>query len=410
MTNIFFEKKKKYIEIKEKNTKIEDSQKSLFNENYKENRSYIKVNNNLLPNFVNLLDNYNFIQYKNIKIPRLSLTSNNNFNCFNKVFNDLFEKIKIEHLCKNDIFQNNGKYIFNSIQFLNQPNIAHNNLDENNDKNNILIEIKNENEEKSNISENSDTSQLKMEKNIKKKNFDYPKSKKVRKIFNLKQYDNNKNLICKKRGKKPSEKSRQHTHTAIDNDNILRKIHVHFLTFLVSLTNDYIDSLFQNEDKDKKLIPHFRNFDYNIKKKINQHTIEKMKNSKIGEILQIQASRKNKSCDININQITYNQLCEQFPELKQNFFNKLFKDFFIEYYYNKSENIIILNGVNIALSSRTQGFNYLIRKNINYSKKFRKIAEYFYIYNFNEKDNVEDKAINGMNKNEIKKKLLFIID
>ena len=225
----------------------------------------------------------------------------------------------------------------------------------------------------------------------------------------MKHYDRNKNLIYKKRGKKPSHESDKHFHSALDNDNILRKIQVHFLTFLVSFTNDYIDTIYKNENKKK--IPHFRNFDYQLKKLINQACIEKIKISTIGEILQMKASRKNKLCHIEINKITYDILCEQHPELKNNYFNKFFKEFFIEYYYNKIGNNITLNGVNVNLSMRTQNFSKLIRKNINYSNKFRYIATCFYLNNLEEKELLtKDNNINEKNEILKKEKPLFIVD
>ena len=134
-----------------------------------------------------------------------------------------------------------------------------------------------------------------------------------------------------------------------------------------------------------------------------------MKSLTIGEILQKKASPKNKSCDKDINKITFNQICDEFPELKYNYFNKLFHEFFIEYYYNKIGRNITLNGVNINLSIKTEGFNKLIHKNIDYSTKFRNIAAYFYKNKIKEKEE-DNKNINQINTTDIIRKPLFIID
>ena len=108
--------------------------------------------NNPFPSYANLLDNYNFIQYKNIKIPRISITSGYQFDNYKKPLNDLFEKINLEY-----------KYSINHFQNLSKEN---NNIKENPNnnlinniklrKNDIIIDIKNEkkDEEKSNFINN----------------------------------------------------------------------------------------------------------------------------------------------------------------------------------------------------------------------------------------------------------------
>ena len=401
MKKKFFKKKKKLIKkliiIKKKNSE-QNSQKSNQKNDY---NIFDNINeyNKPLPSYANLLDNYNYIQYKNIKIPRINFTNDYHFDNFKKPFNDLFEKINLDYKYTKDYFRNISKE--NNINELNQ-NIQFTKKDD------IIIDIKDDNKdnEKSKILhkisvfnyEKKDDFQINNESSNKK-------AKTYKNMFKL--YDKNKKLISKKRGKKPINKNRIHIHTALDNDNILRKIQVHFFTFLVSFTNDYIEALYLNSKK--KNIPRFRNFDYKIKIKISQNAIEKMKTLTIGEILQKKASPKNKSCDKNINQITFNKLCEEFPEMKDNYFNKLFKKFFIEYYYNKIDRFIILNGININLSIKTEGFNKLIQKNINYNEKFRTIAACFYKNNIDEKDE-KSKDINESRQTEMIKKPLFIID
>ena len=411
MKNILNEKKKKYFEIKNK-------KKSGGNQNSVQNENNIFIFNNInqynyfCPNNINLLDNYNIIQYKNIKIPRIPFTNSINFDNYKKTFTEIYEKINTDY--KKDIFNLKYQYPNNNIitnsknenilfhkECQKQQNNNYNNIEFN--KSNIIIELNNNNKNKEEKIKKSGNLDIFQKKDIMKK-----KCKKKRQIFNLKHYDKNKNLICKKRGKKPLNQRVEHFHSALDNDNILRKIQVHFLTFLVSFTNDYIDAIYKNDSKKK--IPHFRNFDYQLKKLINQACIEKMKTSTIGEILQMKASRKNKLCDIDINKITYNNLCQQYPDIKNNYFNKCFKEFFIEYYYNKIGKNITLNGVNVNLSIRTQNFSKLIRKNINYNNKFRNIATCFYLNNQEEKELIKDKGNNEMKEIFKRGKPLFIVD
>ena len=428
MKKKLLKKKKKSIELTTTNKKTDDSEQDSSKSLLKQDDNIfddIDEYNKPLSSYENLLDNYDIIQYKNIKIPRINITNNYNFDKFKKPFKEILEKINTDYLLTKDII-----YYFSKLQSnkINKEKINENSISLNQNINtefsnykklkneDIIIDIENKNEDEENNRLNKNISNNKKDilnnipfYEIKKKNqIVYSKKpKSFKKIFNLKFYDNNKNLICKKRGRR-SLKNITHVHSALDDDNILRKIQVHFLTFLVSFTNDYIDAIFPNVDK--KIIPHFRHIDYKLKKTINHESIKKMKTLVIGEILQKKASPKNKTCVNNINQIIYENLCEKNPELKQIYFNKLFKEFFIEYYYNKSERSIILNGVTVNLSDKTQSFNNLIQKNINFSEKFRKIASYFYMNNIDDKEEVQGEKTKEKEQSNISQKPFFIID
>ena len=368
-------KKKELMETIKINIKSEDSeldssksQTNLLNINLEETTP--------LPNYKNLLDNYDFIQYKDIKFPRFKNLEKNEFYLYKKPLNDLFSKINYDFLLT--------QFFISQIPL------------ECNDKNEEKI-----NKDKDNI--NNITEKIKESSADKKPKY-------IKKIFSLKFYDKNKNVINKKRGRIPSNNSKLHTHSALDDDNILRKIQVHFLTFLVSFTNDYIDALFPNKSKNNLL--HFRHIDYKLKRTINHNSVENIKSLKIGDILKKDASPKNKTCQSNINEIIYNKLCEKCPYLKLHYFNKLFKEFFIEYYYNKNERFILINGVKVILSKKTQPFNSLIQKNIKNSSKFRHIASYLYINNAkadkNCKSSKEEENTNKENNSE--KTTFFLIN
>ena len=411
MKKIFLKKRKKIFigknKIKKERNEIKNQKETTI--------SFIKEKYPFLPNNENMLDNYNFIQYNNFKLPRIP------FDNFYKInFDELFKKINLDNsFSKNYIcnIQNNNDIKKHPHSYQISPLTPNNTIENIFDKSEIIIDIKNDDiEEKKfesnnnllNISNNSNSNFIDIN-NITKIESKKKKYKSKRNIFKL--YDKNKKLICKKRGKKPLSKRKSNIHTAEDEDNILRKIQVHFLTFLVSFTNDYLDTIYSNVKK--KYIPHFKGIDYTIKRIISHDSIEKMKVLTIGEILQKRASPKNKSCDNNnINKVIYNNLCEQCPQLKENYFNKLFKEFFIEYYYNKNEQSIIINGVNVNLSPRTKTFHQLILKNLNIREKFKKVASYFYTNNMKEKNeffksNKDEKEIN---KSEKIAKPLFIID
>lgn len=403
-------KEKTFEIIISNNSRTEDSEqnlsKSVINCHFRDNNNSFSYNDNLL-------ENYDIIQYKNFKLPRLELNNEYNFDKYKKCFDILFNKISINYYltkhCLHNILEisNNlknkknenlithpkgimGSIINKKIYYLKDNDYIYKQNENINSKNNESsqnnIEIKNEMEIISNEKINNNSS-------YSKRLINQPKY--TRRIFHLKMYDKNKNLIKKKRGRISSKKEIIHIHSALDEDNVLRKIQVHFLTFLVSFTNDYIDTIFPNLKKYQIL--HFRHINYQFKKTINHQSIEKMKNLTIGEILQKQASPKNKTCVHNINEIIYNKLCEKCPYLRKNYFNKLFKQFFLEYYYNKRDQKIIVNGMKVNLSTKTRGFNSLIQKNIKFKDKFINIATYFFINNSEEK--VKDSIQNG-NEND----------
>ena len=405
------------------NSKTEDSEQASsktlenqINNNPDDSSDYYKP----LPSSKNLLDNLEILQYKSIKIKRLKFDNEYNFDQYKKPFNDILEKINIEYsltkllinyfslMFKKELEQNKDTFWKANI---NQALIK---LPESKKENNMNIKegnIANINPISNNLFEDLKYEDLFIKDNISDSLLE-KKTKYIRKIFNLKLYDKNKNLINKKRGRKSLKKKILHVHTALDDDNILRKIQVHFLTFLISFTNDYLNSIFPNMDKKTKSFLNFRHIDYKVKKTINHGSIEKLKKKTIGEILQMEASPKNKTCKRNINQIIYYKLCNQFPELQQIYFNKPFPEFFIEYYYNKNERFILLNGVKVNLSIKTQAFNALIQKNIEFSKKFRIMASCFYSKDDNENKNFgnKDDSKSKERQDNLLKKTFFLIE
>ena len=177
--------------------------------------------------------------------------------------------------------------------------------------------------------------------------------------------------LKKRRGRKPTIETKR-VHNASDYDNILRKIQVHFLTFIIFLANDLIEA-FLPKNKDLK----FKNLDYDIKKPVNHSYVEQLKNKTIGEILQLKASSKNKKFDSSINEIIYNKVCKLSPVLK-NFFELSYLEIFNEYYY-KNKNTFCLEGINVNMSQRTKVFNDLLDKNIGEAEKIQLIVSNNYI-------------------------------
>ena len=80
----------------------------------------------------------------------------------------------------------------------------------------------------------------------------------------------------KKKEKKRQEKlstrklKKKKTHRGSDDDNVLRKIQVHFLSFIICFANDVVKAL-----TDKKL-QQFKNLDYQKKKIVNHKYVEEL--------------------------------------------------------------------------------------------------------------------------------------
>jgi hypothetical protein len=194
----------------------------------------------------------------------------------------------------------------------------------------------------------------------------------------------------KKRGRKPQKESKRQ-HNALDQDNIIRKIQVHFLTFIICFINDLVQVVLTNN---KDLC--FKNINYEFKKTVNHAYIENLKSKKIGDILKLRASPKNRKFDSNINEIIFNKICSINPFLKE-FFELSYLDMFNNYYI-KEEREMEVEGYHVKLSQRTKIFNDLIEKNQASSIKIREIAEQFFI---NKKKNVNPIFVIEKNSNNI---------
>ena len=237
----------------------------------------IGYQNNIQNNF-----NYNFIEKKQyinkIKDPfkndeTLNFDEKENGNILNFSAFKKFELSDYDDLY-NSAFKKNIS--FKKIKIINKKKIKKKLINKIiiNDSNNNL-----KNSENNKASENNTNQKIKIFKSIKYNN------KKA-----ILENDNEIIFLKKRRGrKKNSEKKGKRVHNASDFDNILRKIQVHYLTFIVCFTNDLIEVFLPNR-KDLR----FKNLDYNLKKTVNHYYVQKLKNKPIGEILQFKASSKNR--------------------------------------------------------------------------------------------------------------------
>jgi len=91
-----------------------------------------------------------------------------------------------------------------------------------------------------------------------------------------------KNKMCNRKSKRKKE------HSKFEKDNIMRKLNIHFISFIVKYVNFNIQKLISKHQ------PLFINLSYEFKKKINNTTFAELKNMNLGQILRNEGSWKNK--------------------------------------------------------------------------------------------------------------------
>ncbi len=151
-------------------------------------------------------------------------------------------------------------------------------------------------------------------------------------------------------------------HTKDASDNILRKIQVHYLSFVVSFMNVLLKNLGYSYK--------FIGIDYNIKKVISKKTFLLFKKKNIGEILCLKASPKFRTKNEENNSIIYEKVKENKNVnyfLSKNFM-KLFKDVYL-----KNKRSINENGIVFDLPRNVETFDDFLNKQ---KRKYDDIKEY----------------------------------
>ena len=165
-----------------------------------------------------------------------------------------------------------------------------------------------------------------------------------------------------KRKRKRPPKTGEKAHTKDASDNILRKIQVHYLSFVVSFMN----ALLKKSEYSYKFI----GIDYNIKKVISKKNFLLFKKKNIGEILCHKASPKFRTKNEENNFIIYEKVKENKDVnyfLSQNFM-KLFKDIYL-----KNKRSINENGIIFDLPEKVETFDDFLNKQ---KRKYDDIKEY----------------------------------
>ena len=168
-----------------------------------------------------------------------------------------------------------------------------------------------------------------------------------------KENSNNMTFIKRKRGRRKSlMNDNKFIHDKNSSDNLKRKIHVHFLSFIVSYLNEILKNLNYKQ--------RFLQLDYYFKKNINNERLKYIKKQSIGDIIRNRISYKYKQ-NKYYNVIIYEQIKEN--EILNKIFSQSYLNLFKNIYY-KSNNIISLKeyglNKNIFLSTKVKMYKDLL--------------------------------------------------
>ena len=160
----------------------------------------------------------------------------------------------------------------------------------------------------------------------------------------------------KKRGRYPKGLIKK-AHNNKTFDNLQRKIHVHFLSFVINISNDVLKPELKSKDIN------FKKFSYEQKQVITYDFFNNIKKSTIKElILLMKISPKYSNYEDDINKKTIKRVC-LLSQWINNFFNINILELF-KYYYNRERplNKFEFEGEEINLSKSTKSFYYFLKK------------------------------------------------
>ena len=157
-----------------------------------------------------------------------------------------------------------------------------------------------------------------------------PDSNKKKELFKTVKSSNQ--LIKKKRGRNRKRNLNKKYHDKKSSDNILRKIQVHYLSFIIDFLNNILRIL--NYDRQ------FLELDYNFKKDVSRKNINKLKKNTLEEIVCNDISSKFKKHKINENKLLCKEIKKN-PVLKR-ILSENYCRFFRKIYY-PSKNPMNLN-------------------------------------------------------------------
>ena len=139
-------------------------------------------------------------------------------------------------------------------------------------------------------------------------------------------------VTSKKRGRKIDKKNNGKEHGKYDEDNIVRKIQVSYINFIIDLINEVLKGIGR---KDLSLIP----LDYLFKRVVNKKQRDFLKSHTVEEVIQSKTSPKYKTKNENVNK----EICEKIKKEKIYIMSSILKTnfffFFDKIYYRKARRI-----------------------------------------------------------------------
>ena len=203
------------------------------------------------------------------------------------------------------------------------------------------------------------------------------------------------------RGRKGKKNLLGKKHEKYDPDNIMSKIQIHFINFLINIVNDAVKSVFDSQflinlvkinvnGKKKYQKDFFRHINHKEKMNIKFSYVINCFQKPIKDIIQSDISLKYKNLKSNIdyNRILYDKLSEK-SQWFSNFLDMKFIEVFNDYYYNKKEKLdkIDFKGKTINLSEKTKSFFYLLEKEKNLAQSITNLVKDVYLKEINKENN-----------------------
>ena len=174
-------------------------------------------------------------------------------------------------------------------------------------------------------------------------------------LFIVRDSTNNTSLSkSKKRGRQANSNEEKKIHDKFSSDNILRKIQVKYITFIILFLNDILRSF--------RIKAKFLKLDYEFKKDVNKQNFAELKRKNIGEIVSNKISTKYK-IDKNENSNLYKSL--KTNEVFEKIFDMNYMTFFKMYYMKNSKTAdlrIFVIEKEISLSKETETFHEFLEK------------------------------------------------
>ena len=189
-----------------------------------------------------------------------------------------------------------------------------------------------------------------------------------------------KKLSGRKRKNQIDNKGKIHNKT--QNDNILRKINVHFLNFIIDFINEV---LCKCNLKTKNINDKFYEINGKYKKIINKTNFNSISNQTISQILTLE--NNNKYINKNQNRELFNKIKNNNNEILNKTLSKKYIDIFKEVFYiNKKD--IIYEGLELNLPKTFDDFLLNVKANEDNLYKIR-IEQVIKKYYFQQKFNVK---------------------